>query len=270
MRVGVPVLASTFVFATTAVTLAQNLDDIINRLPAIAQSGIAKFSEAEWKKLPQTELGCINQKLRERGDSVQSLARRGVLPFDSRAAEIRSQCRPSSAAASFEQSSAQTKYVVDGLALGSQVNPDSAAYREYKCSPSEQFDGFRWCQKTRNEKERRGPFAATYSILHTQDGSVIYVNRSQEPAFLGRNEADKNIQQYSRTIGESARITRIPYRAGLPDGIIALWGKITLEPLDQDSIRTLAEGKSPKKGLLIDFIGNFARSAKVRSSDLPH
>jgi hypothetical protein len=35
-----------------------------------------------------------------------------------------------------------------------------------------------------------------------------------------------------------------------------------LEQLDQDSIRTLAEGKSPKKGLLLDFIGNFARSAR--------
>jgi hypothetical protein len=54
----------------------------------------------------------------------------------------------------------------------------------------------------------------------------------------------------------------MPHRAGLPDGIIALWGKTTLEPLDQDSIKILAEGKSPKKGLLVDFIGNFTRSAK--------
>ncbi len=44
--------------------------------------------------------------------------------------------------------------------------------------------------------------------------------------------------------------------------MIALWGKIALEPLDQDSIKILAEGKSPKKGLLIDYVGNFARSAK--------
>jgi hypothetical protein len=156
----------------------------------------------------------------------------------------------------------QTRYAVDGLALGSRVKSDSAAYREYKCSPSQQFDGFTWCQKARNEKERRGPITATYSILHAKDGSVIYVNRGQEPAFLGRNDADKDIQQYSGKIGESARITKMPHRAGLPDGIIALWGKTTLEPLDQDSIKILVEGKSPKKGLLVDFIGNFARSAK--------
>jgi hypothetical protein len=63
-------------------------------------------------------------------------------------------------------------------------------------------------------------------------------------------------------MGETARIKKMPHRAGLPDGIIALWGKATLEPLDQDSIKILAQGTSPKKGLLVDFIGNFARSAK--------
>jgi hypothetical protein len=142
------------------------------------------------------------------------------------------------------------------------VRSDSAAYREYSCGSSDQFDGFTWCQKTRNETRRRGPSAARYSILHAQDGSVVYINQRQEAAFLARNEADKDIQRYSREIGEAARITRMPHRAGLPDGIIALWGKTTLEPLDQESIRILAEGKSPKKGLLVDFLGNFARSAR--------
>jgi hypothetical protein len=262
MRFGVPVLASAFVFGTATVALAQNLDDIINQLPAIAQSGIAKLADSEWKKLSSTELDCINQKLRERGDSTQSFAQRGIFPFDSRVAEIRSQCRSSSVATSSDPSSAQTKYAVDGLAVGSRLKLDSAAYREYKCSPSEQFEGLTWCQRARNDQERRGAPPATSSILHTQDGSVVYVNRSQERAFPGRNEADKDIQQYSRKIGETARITKMPHRAGLPDGMIALWGTTTLEPLDQDSIKILAEGRSPKKGLLVDFIGNFTRSAK--------
>ena len=42
----------------------------------------------------------------------------------------------------------------------------------------------------------------------------------------------------------------------------ATWGKVTLEPLDRDSINTLADGKSPKVGYLVDFVGNFSRSAK--------
>jgi hypothetical protein len=55
---------------------------------------------------------------------------------------------------------------------------------------------------------------------------------------------------------------KMPHRSGLPDGLIAVWGKITLEPLDQQSIKILADGKNPKKGFLIDYLRNFARSAK--------
>src|SRR5262249_10964498 len=47
-------------------------------------------------------------------------------------------------------------YAVDGLALGSHIPSDSPAYREYRCSPSDQFDGFTWCQRTRQETERGG------------------------------------------------------------------------------------------------------------------
>jgi hypothetical protein len=54
----------------------------------------------------------------------------------------------------------------------------------------------------------------------------------------------------------------MPHRNALPDGLIAVWGEITLEQLDQESLKILADGKGPKKGLLIDFLGNFVRSAK--------
>jgi cell division septum initiation protein DivIVA len=54
----------------------------------------------------------------------------------------------------------------------------------------------------------------------------------------------------------------MPHRSGIADGLIAIWGNITLAQLDQESLKILADGKSPKKGLLIDFVGNFVRSAK--------
>ena len=162
---------------------------------------------------------------------------------------------------------APTEYAVDGLAVGTQLNLGSASYGEYTCRPSDQFDGFTWCQKTRKGKERRGSFSATYSILHSRDGAAVYVNRSQEPAFFGANEADNDIQRYSRKIGELPRITRMPRRAGFPTGILASWGKVELEPLDKDSIEALTEGRRPTtKGYFIDFIGDFKRSAK---EDLP-
>jgi len=55
---------------------------------------------------------------------------------------------------------------------------------------------------------------------------------------------------------------KMPHRSGLPDGLITIWGKITLAQLDQETVKGLSEGKNPKKGLLIDFLGNFVRSAK--------
>src|SRR5262249_52852471 len=157
---------------------------------------------------------------------------------------------------------APTEYAVDGLAVGTQLNFGSASYREYKCSPSDQFDGLTWCQKTRSDKERRRSYIAAYSLLHSRDGNVLYINRTQEAAFFNPKEVEVNIQRYSRKIGESPRIMKMPHRGSLPDGLIAVWGKITLEPLDQESIKTLADGKNPRKGFLIDFLRDFTRSAK--------
>jgi ribosomal protein L9 len=157
---------------------------------------------------------------------------------------------------------APMEYAVDGLAVGTQLNFGSASYREYKCSPSDQFDGLTWCQKTRSDKERRRSYIAAYSLLHSRDGNILYINRTQEPAFFNPKEVEVNIQRYSRNIGESPRIMKMPHRGSLPDGLIAVWGKITLEPLDQDSIKTLADGKNPRKGFLIDYLRDFTRSAK--------
>ena len=55
----------------------------------------------------------------------------------------------------------------------------------------------------------------------------------------------------------------MPPRPELAHGILATWGGVVLEPLDNESLKNLAEGKrSTKKGYLIDFIGNFSRSAQ--------
>jgi hypothetical protein len=173
----------------------------------------------------------------------------------------------STAAAPAQQAAPPTgiqtsRYSVEGLTLGSRIRFDSSAYREYQCGPSDQFDGFTWCQKTRNDRERRGSFTAVYSILHAADGSVYYINRYQEPAFFGPNEANEDVQSYARRFGGAPDIIQMPRRNGLPEGQLALWGAVVLKALDSDSIRILGEGKSPKKGLLIDFIGDFARSVK--------
>ena len=154
------------------------------------------------------------------------------------------------------------KYAVDGLAVGMQLNFDDASYREYRCSPSDQFEGLTWCQKTQAGGGSPGSMVI-YSLLHSGDGSILYVNRSQEPAVSNPKKAEDEIKQYSRMMGESPRVMKMPRRNGVPDGRIVVWGKVTLEQLDQESIKTLADQKGLKTGLLIDFLGNFARSAKA-------
>jgi len=162
-------------------------------------------------------------------------------------------------AALIDHAIAATEYAVDGLAVATQLNFGRASYREYKCNPSDQFEGFIWCQKTRAEKARRGSRTTTYSLLHSKDGNVSYINRSQESASFDPSESELTIERYSRELGESARILKAPHRSGLPHGVIAVWGKITLEPLDQDSIKLLADGKNPRKGFLIDYLRDFTR-----------
>jgi hypothetical protein len=159
-----------------------------------------------------------------------------------------------------------SQYVVGGLALGGRVRFDASAYRDYQCDPSEQFDGFTWCQKATREQERRGSFDVSFTLLHAADGSAFYINRYQAPAFWDANEVTEDIERYSRKIGERPRTISMPKRDGLPNGIIALWGNVRLEPLDAASRRIVAEGRSPKKGILVDFIGNLVRSAR---EDLP-
>jgi hypothetical protein len=160
-----------------------------------------------------------------------------------------------------ESARAATEYAVDGLTVGTQVDSGSARYREYKCNPSDQFESFIWCQKSRTQKQRRRSYAVAYSLLRSQDGRISYINRSQEPAFLDSKESERNIERYSRKFGGSPRIMKMPHRTG-SDGVIAVWGRVTLEPLDQESIRILADGQNPRRGFLIDYLRDFTRSAK--------
>jgi len=153
-------------------------------------------------------------------------------------------------------------YSVDGLALGAKVAFGSAAYRQYRCVRSEKFEGFVWCTRTSNNRESRGPFKVWFSMLHAQNGVPVYVNQYQEPMYWGANEIPEDIQRYSQKIGEQPHIVQLPTRAGAPRGTIATWGKVVLEPITGNELRALAEGKPVGEGIALDFIGDFARSAR--------
>jgi hypothetical protein len=188
----------------------------------------------------------------------------GVPPSDAQIAAERASCRNQIAQpiSLTRTTSPQTDpYSVDGLALGSKVAFESATYRQYHCVPSQEFQGFVWCTKASNDKVARGRFEVWSSILHARDGTVAYVNRYQ-PAYWAANEVADDIQRYSRKIGEEPHIIQLPARPGLPQGTLATWGKVVLEPIAGDELRLLGEDKRLEKGIAIDFIGNFTQSAR--------
>src|ERR1700736_4906876 len=157
-------------------------------------------------------------------------------------------------------------YSVTGLAVGSRVQFDSEAYHEYRCGPSQVFDGLTFCVKNTDDTDQRGPFVAYDGLLHSGDGTVLYVSRYQDPAYWRDDEVEEDIGYYSRELGEAPTFLTMPTRDELPNAVIATWGKIVLEPVDGASQKILAAGKNPKIGALIDFLGNYELSTK---NDLP-
>src|SRR5262249_7532536 len=159
--------------------------------------------------------------------------------------------------------SLRSKYGVDGfrgLSLGARVSVESTEYRDYQCTPSQQFEGVTWCNKQRLEKEARGLYRSSYTIAHPTAGNVYYLNRSFEPAFFNAGEVDNDIKRLSQKFDEQPKRVAMPH--GAVDGLIATWGKVTLESLDPSAVNELREGRNVRKGILIDFIGNFTDSAR--------
>jgi len=244
--------------------LAQNPNLFGNLLVLFAQ----QVAHAEWQKIPTTEAVCINQQLASNGRSIDWLIARGILPSDPTLLRSIASCRKQVAeqvpGVQVVQPSAQTlPYIVDGLALGSRVRFDSAVYKEYRCKRSD-FEGLIWCHKQKAEQGSHGQFISSNSILHTQDGRALYINRSIEPAFFSFDEVRTEINRLSDKFGETARVTRMPQRLGLPDAVIACWGSVKLEALDAVDTHAIGLGSKPqRKGVFISFLGDIQKSARL-------
>lgn len=244
---------------------AQNANDIVNIFGGLIKSAVVQAALAEWRKLPQGEVTCVNQNLRQQGSDLQAVIQQGITPSDPRIAGLRSACRNEVA----QQPNPPTQnnyppsiYVVDGLALGGQVRFDSEAYQSYKCVPSEQFAGFTWCQKKRDERVSRGQFTSSYSILHSRNGTALYINRYLEPAWFTAKEANDDINGRSKKYGTPSRFIPMPQQSNVPNGMIVTWGNVVLQQLDSTNVSELAAGRDVHVGFMIDHIGNYQRSAQ--------
>lgn len=248
---------------------AQSADDVLNGVGRLIQFGVRAATQAEWERISSAEISCVDQRLNESGRSINSVIAQGIGPADPRLAEIRNACRGGFdnrrdpvAATDSGMARPGVAYIVDGLQLGKRVVFESPAYREYTCTPSEQFAAFTWCQRRKSEISPRGAYTSSNTILHAPDGSAFYINRYLEPAFFAGNEASDDINRLAVKFGP-ARIVPIPAGRIGQNGLIAYWGAVSLTPLEPVLIAQLAAGNDVRAGLLIDYIGNFQRSAKM-------
>ena len=98
--VTLPPVSSLGIMGTTpSRSYAQGKYDAPKPVQGTVRAAAVKAAESAWNKLPPNEFACTDQKLTARGDSIQSLARRGVLPSDARVSDVRAQCLNSSSPA---------------------------------------------------------------------------------------------------------------------------------------------------------------------------
>jgi hypothetical protein len=150
-------------------------------------------------------------------------------------------------------------YAVEGLGVGMPVAPESKEYKRFNCRPSEQFESSIWCSFT----ELKGGVSISRSILHLSNNIVTYINKELSPASFTNLEVINEINRLSREFNRPAHVYHSPKRPGLPEGIIATWGGIQLQPLAPEALAVLAGGKSPHLGVMVDFLINFHESARI-------
>jgi hypothetical protein len=154
---------------------------------------------------------------------------------------------------------AASPYAVDGIALAASMVPA----REYQCSASEEFADYTWCQRKRQERGRKGAFSSTNSILHDRDGDVAYVNREIRPAFFAGNDIQTELKRLAARFGAPARQTRLPEHEDLSAAVIAVWGSLQLEELDEKNRAALESAALSQQSLLVDHLGDVRRSLQL-------
>lgn len=87
------IVAIVVVIFSTTISFAQSADDIIRLFGGMMQNAVSEAARVEWEKLPQNQLSCIDNALRQDGAELAELIRQAVKPSDPRIASLRSDCR---------------------------------------------------------------------------------------------------------------------------------------------------------------------------------
>ena len=150
-----------------------------------------------------------------------------------------------------------SKYVVDHIRLGASVNH---AATKHDCEGSDDFSGFVWCHQ---EPTNANNHVSKTIMYEEQSGAAVYLMVNVASAFLSKGKVDKEIIELSNEFKEVPFWKKwMPSRKGVSEAVIALWGQVRLEELGPDALPMLKAGKSPHQGVLVDYMGDYYRSAR--------
>lgn len=189
-------------------------------------------------------------------DCIKRMQLAAIAAFQARGAPVQV---PAAAQVTARDNSA---YVVNGMRLGSSIDVGSPDYLDYACAPSRQYAGLTGCLRQTAERSRRRRVSESAAFLHAADGSVVYVNQSLDPVAIDDIDAHDEIARLSETLGK-ATLLPLQDARGVPSGVIASWGAVSLQPLEPERRAALAAGTDDEPGILIDSINNLQRSAQL-------
>jgi tetratricopeptide (TPR) repeat protein len=155
------------------------------------------------------------------------------------------------------------QYAIDGFTLGQPVVSGNPNYRSYICKPNQQYAEAVDCERTQQRKIGRDTVAVVTTLVHTQDGAVIYVMMDVAPAAMSSAAVQGEIDELSRAIGAKPESVDRQERDGDVTAIVtAQWGGIKLEDVQGSDLDTLTAGGSLRLGLALDPLGNTKLSAE--------
>ena len=241
--------------------------DIGGILGTILNSALAEEARREWERRPITDYSCLEV----HSLSADRLAAEGIGPNDPGIQRVFSECARDAGSAAkgmlipvaaTSSASDNPDFVVDGLAVGAPVHPDSAVYKTYKCTPSDQFPGFTWCATKHHMRGKFGPYDSWVTILHSDANILVFILQEIVPAYFSPGDAETEIDRLSQHFGQAARVLNGDPRPDAPHSVIAAWGDVTLTPLDESIMGALRRGETITAGLLIDFLAGSQKSAR--------
>lgn len=145
-------------------------------------------------------------------------------------------------------------FSVDGLGIGMPVISRSPEYKRYKCEPSEQYENAVFCTFSERDYKSQN---MKLTILHLYNNIVTYINKSVWPAAVNYQDANNEIDRLSALFGSKPRTYPSPV------GIMAVWGEIQLQRINQNEMMSLAQGQKPALGFLVDYLMNFQESPRL-------